>query len=414
MAWPTTALGTDTSGYDYLDQSYRRKAVFTVPDKKIRMQHVDQLIFKNLIGKAGDGKKKPADMSPIVYNRDLTKERGDTIRMFLQPKITGNGVSGDGVMYGSEAILDFAYLDVHINQIRHGVKTHGKASDQRGLFNILERARPGLTEWYSHRFEEDIIYALYYGWSQNIVGTAATYYGLGKNSSSVKPARYWYCADSVNNSIAYSGTDATYIGNIETAEGTLTDVASDRFSPDILEGASTLMDVNNFKRMSAGGFSGYLCIIHGYQLNQLRTNEKWFQANITAGPRDTEGNPVFAGKGNNGYVGMWNDVVIFRSNKVHSAAESAANGETLIDGAADSDVRRALFCGAGAICIAEGGEYGTPNLVYEESDYGNKKGVVLRSMYGMARGDYTLDTNAATLYAQSVMVVSTKSPATTL
>lgn len=414
FAWPDTTLGSDTSGFDYLGQTYRRAPVFTVPDMKIRQELTDKLIFSKMIGNSGNGKDTAADMAPIIWNRDLKKKKGDTIRQFLTPAITGIGISGDGTMYGNEQILDFAFVDTHINQVRQGVKTHGEASSQRGMIDILEQARPGLQSWYVQRFEEDILYTAYNGWSQNILGTFSTYFGLGKNSSTSKPARYWYCADSVNNAIAFHATDATYINNIEAAETTLTDVASDRFSPDILEGVASIMHVDNFPLMSAMGFSGFMCVIHPYQLNQLRTNDTWFRANIHAGPRDLKQNPIFAGANNSGYVGEWNGMIIFVSNKITTSAPTASNGETLIDDAGDADVRRAVFMGAGSITIAEGGEFGTPNLVYEESDYGNKKGVVIRSMYGMARTDYVLDTSGATEYRKNVVIVSTKSPATTV
>lgn len=407
MAYPDTTLGTDASGFDYPDQTYRRKLVFTVADKKLRKEFVDNLIFKNWIGKGGE-------FAPILFRQELGKNSGDTIRMSLLPKMTGNGVAGDGTLVGNEEVVDFYTFDVYVNQLRHAITTHGKMSDQRGLFKILDYARPGLSTWLAQLVEDYFIRTCYYNWPPHILGTAATYYGYGINSSAPRAARYWFCADESNNSITYSTTDQNYCSAIATAEGTLSDVASDRFSPDILEGIGVKMRVLDIPRVSLKGFNGFLNVLHPYQVAQLRTHSTWFNAQIHAGPRDDKGNSVFAGVNGSGEVGVWNNFYIMESNKIGASNQSALKAEvmTYINAAASANVRRAICMGAGAMAYAEaqGPQHGT-----EIKDYGNKKGVSIGTIFGIGRTDYRKDvTPGTTQISQNLVIVSTYSPATTI
>lgn len=408
MAYPAvTGLNSDATGFDVPSATYSRKAVLTIGDKKLRKEYGDKMIFSNWMGESSKG-----ELSPILYRNDLSKGKGDTLRMFHAPLLTGAGVAGDGQLTLAENTFVLGYNDVYVNQIRNAVTNVGKMSDQRGLFNVLEIARPALADWLAQLKEDYIIRCIYYKYAPHVNGHVATYYGLEVNSGLSFPARRWFCADESNNGITYSATVGTHITNVEAGEATLSNVASDKFSPGILEGIGVKMRVLNIPRISFKGFSGYLCVLHPYQVAQLRTHSDWFNAQLHAGPRDDKGNNVFAGVNNAAEVGVWNNFYIMESNKIGSGAQTHLKGEEVLDGNADSNVRRAICMGAGSVAYAEAG---IPSHETENRDYGNINGLSIGNIFGCQRADYFCDiTDGTAVKSQNLIVVTTYSPATVI
>jgi N4-gp56 family major capsid protein len=182
-------------------------------------------------------------------------------------------------------------------------------------------------------------------------------------------------------------------------------------SPNVLEGMATILQTNNFMRINFKGFDGYLAVLHPYQVAHFRKNKDWFNAYITAGPRDEKGNSIFAGVNGKGEVGCWANFYIMQSNKIPTSAHAARYSEVPINGANEANVRRAIFMGANAMFYAEADR---PHFVMEKVDYGNREGVAIVSNWGATRSDYTEDSASATLLAQTVAVCSTYSPASTV
>ncbi|NQT04223.1 MAG: DUF4043 family protein, partial [Planctomycetes bacterium] len=159
-------------------------------------------------------------------------------------------------------------------------------------------------------------------------------------------------------------------------------------------------------------FSGYLCVLHPYQVAQLRTHSDWFNAQLHAGPRDDKGNNVFAGVNNAAEVGVWNNFYIMESNKIGSGAQTHLKGEEVLDGNADSNVRRAICMGAGSVAYAEAG---IPSHETENRDYGNINGLSIGNIFGCQRADYFCDiTDGTAVKSQNLIVVTTYSPATVI
>lgn len=403
-------LGTNTTGYNYPGQSSYRAAVFTQYDRQLRQHFRDALVFNPLIGPEKSG-------LPIVQKNELKKKKGDTIRIFMKGYLSGLGKWGNNTMEEYEEVLQYYYKDVHVNQMRNAVIDDGAMSQQRGEFNIHDIASDALGEWFAQQLDDGIFNTIYYGWPPHILGPTAIK-GYNINSGQLVPARYWFCADEANNSITYSSTAATYVARIQAAEASLSNTAADYFGPETLEGVSAKLKVLNIPPVKYKGWEGHIGIIHPYQTAQLRLNEKWFNANIQAGPRDLKGNPVFAGGMANGAIGMWNNIMLFESNKVHSGDQStytdlitaeSASGTVEIDSNA-ADVRRAIFLGSGAVAL---GTAKDPGITKKgDFDYNDKEGECVGAIWGAARSDYTSDDGNSTLISQGTLILSTYSPAT--
>ncbi len=411
-------LGTNTTGYAITGATYLRKGVPTIWDKAVWEVVYNQNILNPLIG--GEGSNLP-----IIRKSDFTKTKGDTIRCYMEGIITGLGQSGRTLVREHEHVVKQYYQDAYINQKRIGILDDGEMSRQRDPYNINSRFARQLGRWYKEHMERNLFGTLYYGYPEHILSDAAIGgYALG-SSGGPYPPKNWYCADQVNNPITYSATRATFVTNIKAAEAQLTDTSSDYFGPEVIEGASAFMKVNNFIPIDYKGFSGFICILHPYQVAQLRLHEKWFRAMEHAMPQGTDKNPIFTGGIASNLIGRWGNIIILESNYVHSgdysyytdliatAAEtgtgSAGSNVVEIDSNC-ANVYRALFLGAEAavFCEAVKPHIERDNLI----DYGDKNGAAVSGIWGAARAEFTSDDSDATLESHSVLVVSTYSPAT--
>jgi len=385
-----------------------RALVPEIVERKLATYFENEMILAPLLGTEGDN-------LPFIRKTQLQKEAGDTIKVGMQGNLTSVGKIGDEALETNEEALLFYDQVVYVNQWRNAVRDSGAMMRQRDPFSFHSRSKKALSSWYAKYFEIALFYAMYYNYSPHLLPATGTG-GLGQNSNSSKPARYWYCADEVANPITYSATDATYITNIKAAEANLTDIDADKFCPNIIEGATARMKVNNFPKIRYKGLECYLCIAHTYQINQLRTHEDWFKAASNAMPRDSKGNPIFSGGIFNGAVAYWNNCLVLESNYVHSGDETLFNTAwTLTAIEVDSnaaDVRRAIFLGSNAVAVAIAAN---PHLEEKKTfDYNNQIGEAIGGIFGMAGCQYTSDDGNSTLIDQGRLIVSTYSPATVI
>lgn len=406
-------LGTNTSGFDYPNGTYRRKGVLHHWDKKVIAVANDALMLKPFIG-------DDDSTLPFIKKSELEKGNGDTITVPMSGKFDALGIWNNNTMEGYEEPLEMSYVDVRIAQLRNAWKDDGAMSRKRDQYNLRKIASKSLGIWYAEQYERYLFNTAYYKYPPHILGDNTTLKGYNENSGQLVPARHWYCADSDNNSITYSGTAATYVANIQAAEANLTDTESDYFGPDTLEGVRAFMVHNNFKKINYKGWSGYIGIINEYQHAQLRMNNTWFQANIHAMPRGEDSNPVFSGGIANNAIGRWADILLFESPLVHSGNQSyytdkisSAGGSNVVEIDSNAtNVYRALFLGAEAVAVAHGQPMKL--ITKDDFDYKDKEGICVSGIFGSVRCDFVEDTSSATLTNQSSLVVSTYSPAASM
>jgi N4-gp56 family major capsid protein len=400
--------GTNTTYWDIPGTtSYRTGYVLDIASKKLRIEAANKSVFSQFMGKKGD-------MSPIIVQNEFKTINGDTVNVQLLANLTGAGKAGSEELEGSEEAQKYHKQAVYINLLRHAVKDEGEMSEQRTPQDTIENGRKNLGTWWKNRFDLDMFNTIYYGYPDHIAGATASG-GYAVNSSAAVPPRYWDVADEANNAATYSATPATHVTNIQTAEGTLSNVDTDFFSPALVEGEATKLEEGNAEKIEVGGFVGYLCIAHPRQIHQLRLNEKWFAAMKDAMPRDEKGNPLFRGVNGASILGMWDGVIIMSSNFVQSGAPTRNYSAGVITSGNTNGayVRRAVFMGAGAVAVAV--KDANPRLIPKNDfDYYLKRGVAISGIWGSARADYKSFDGNDTIISQNLRVVSTYSPATTI
>ena len=137
---------------------------------------------------------------------------------------------------------------------------------------------------------------------------------------------------------------------------------------------------NALRPISVNGKKHYVMFLHPYQVTDLRINTatgQWMDIQKAAmqGGQITK-NALFTGA-----LGVWNKTILHESTRV----TQGVNGGSAVTG-----VRRAVFCGAQAACIAFGGEDGPDTMSWAEEtfDYGNQLGVAVGAVLGVKKSVY--------------------------
>lgn len=318
--------------------------------KKLNVESLKEAYVSKFIGKGSD--------SLIQYREDTNKSKGDRVRIGLRMQLSGDGVRGDNPLAGNEESLITYYDDVLIDQLRHAVRTDGKMTEQRVLFDLRTEGKSALKDWWTGRFDTGFFNQLC-GYT---VQTDIRYTGM---QAVVAPD---------SNHIIRGGAAAN--DQSVTTAGIFTlqhiDVCVER--------AATLTPA--IRPFMVDGVPKYVCFLHPYQVTSLRTNTntgQWvdIQKSAMMGGNVSK-NPIYTGA-----LGEYNNTILHSSSYVTQGVNSST-------GAADTDTRRAVFCGAQAAAIAFGSEDGPDTMSWaeEEFDYGNQLGIAVGAIWGLKKSVY--------------------------
>lgn len=340
--------------------------------RKMIHEALRQTWFSKFIGEGSN--------SVIQKYTELQKGPGDTVYPMLRMQLTGNGVQGDGTLEGQEEELQTARDSVVLNQLRHAVRSIGRASEQNVPFSMREEAYLGLSDWWANRLDECFFNQL--GGNSNQSDTRFT----GNNTVN---------APSTNNHLFVGGT----------AEASLTASASSAFSLTVVDRmvvrAKTKASTP-IRPIRIGGEEKYVAFIHPFQHHQLRTtaaasgNYLDIQKAAIQGGQVT-GSPLYTGA-----IGEWHGVILHESTRV----PGHNSGNTNIGVA---NVYRAILAGAQAANLVMGNDTSEqyPNWFEELFDYGNKLGVAGGMIFGINKSRFTISGAAEDF---GVVIASTFSP----
>ena len=113
--------------------------------KKLFVESLAQTYFSRFLGKSAD--------SLIQWKDETKKSAGDRIRVGLRMQLSGTGIQGDNTLEGNEEALITYSDDLAIDQLRHAVRSQGRASEQRVMFDVLEENKSALSDWYANRMD---------------------------------------------------------------------------------------------------------------------------------------------------------------------------------------------------------------------------------------------------------------------
>jgi len=315
--------------------------------KKLAREALKATWFGKFIGDSSDD---------LVQVFDETKKSaGDRITVILRMQLTGDGVLGDGTLEGNEEALTTYTDNLFIDQLRHAVRSAGKASDQRASFSVREEAMMGLKDWWAGRLDT----AFFNQICGNTAQTDTRY--TGNNATIAPDSAHVYRPNSRANDQSLTTGDEMTLPLI-----------------DVLVGMAKLM-TPVIRPLKVNGEDKYVMFLHTNQVTQLRTNTstgQWLDIQKAAITGDgSKGNPIMTGA-----LGEYNGVVLHESTRVTLGVNSST-------GVAVSNTRRAVLCGAQAATVAFGQGQSFEEFDWNEElfDYGNQLGVESGCIFGIKK-----------------------------
>ena len=309
---------------------------------------------------------------PVHYVTELTKtEGGDRCIMQIVLDLQNDGVVGDNELEGHEENLVNDDITITIDQLRHGVKSRGRLSEQKTVLRFREQAQDKLAFWLANIMDE-----LGFLTASGVAYTKKTNGATRAATSQLSSLAF--AADVA----APSTNRALYVDSTSTA--TLS--TSDTMSWDMLHNANAFAKRKRIKPIRINGQSYYAIIVSPEQLRDLKKDDDFKNAVARGGTRGPD-NPLFRGA-----ITVIDGLMIFESNKVYNTLGLASGAKW---GAASTvDGAQALLIGAQAIGFARIGE-----AAWEESDntdYKNKQGVAYGRMIGFIKPQFTSTVDNAT------------------
>jgi len=302
---------------------------------------------------------------PVHYVTELTKtEGGDRCIMQIVLDLQNDGVVGDNELEGNEENLVNDDIEIVLDQIRHGVKSKGRMSEQKTVLRFREQAQDKLAFWLANIMDE-----LGFLTASGVAYSLKTN-GAARAGSSQLPSLAFAA------SVAAPSTNrAIYINSTSTA----TLASTDTMSWDAIHDANARAKRKRIKPIRINGQSYYAIVVSPEQLRDLKKDDDYKNAVARAGVRGTD-NPLFRGA-----ITVIDGIMIFESNKVYNTLGRASGAKW---GAASTvDGAQALLLGAQALGFARIGE-----AAWEESDntdYKNKQGVAYGRIIGFLKPQFT-------------------------
>src|SRR5574343_385418 len=315
--------------------------------KKLAREALKATWFGKFIGDSADALDQVID--------ETKKSAGDRITVILRMQLTGDGVLGDGTLEGNEEALTTYTDNLFIDQLRHAVRSAGKASDQRISFSVREEAMMGLKDWWAGRLDT----AFFNQICGNTAQTDTRY--TGNNATIAPDSAHVYRPNSRANDQSLTTGDEMTLPLI-----------------DVLVGMAKLM-TPVIRPLKVNGEDKYVMFLHTNQVTQLRTNTstgQWLDIQKAAITGDgSKGNPIMTGA-----LGEYNGVVLHESTRVTLGVNSSTGVEV-------SNTRRAVLCGAQAATVAFGQGQSFKEFDWNEElfDYGNQLGVESGCIFGIKK-----------------------------
>lgn len=311
--------------------------------KKLIREALKQTYISKFIGTGSN--------SLIQLKNETQKSAGDQITYGLIMQLNGAGIAGDNSLEGNEEALTTYSDSILIDQIRNGVLSTGKISEQRVPFSVREEAMDRLTDWMAGRMD-----LAFFNQIASNTGQTDTRY-TGSNATT-----------------AFSSGNVVYGGG-STTEASTGSVTTAVFTLDLLdkavEKAKTISPL--IKPVRVNGEDKFVVFLHPYQVTSLRTTVStsaitWdaIQKAAMQGGMVSD-NPIYTGA-----LGEYNGCILHETTRLPSVVANSY---------------RAVLCGAQAAVIAFGNNFGDQSPAWTEKtfDYGNKLGVAGSLIWGIKK-----------------------------
>lgn len=329
--------------------------------KRLFVESLRETFIDRFIGRS--------DKNSIIQMRDeLNKSAGDRVTFGLRLQLIGAGTAGDNTLEGNEEALATYADTIIIDQLRHAVRSKGKMSEQRVPFSVRQEAMDGLKDWWADRLD-----TWFFNQAAGFTAQSDVRY-TGMQAVLAPDASHIFRPNSKANDESLTTGDEFSLAHIDRM------IARAKTFNSAGGGSPVPLRPVRYK-----GGDYYVLFIHPFQTFSLRSNYNagaWAdlqKSKLLANGSDD--NPIFQG---GSFLGVYNGVVIHESSRVPNGVSSAT-------GAAVTNARRAVMCGAQAVVMATGRDDSGPekmNWVEELFDYNNQLGVAAGMIAGMKKTQF--------------------------
>jgi N4-gp56 family major capsid protein len=302
---------------------------------------------------------------PIQRITALTEtERGRVCVMQLVGDIVSDGTVGDNLLEGNEEAMWNDSIEIRIDQIRQGVRSRGKMSEQETVIRFRTVGREKLGFWMADKLDELMFLTICgISYSNNLDGST-------RAGTSQLPSLN-FSAD-----VVAPTTGRRAFAGSATSTATLT--ASDTVTWNGLVGLQTAAKRKRLKPIRSGGRDYYAVMLSTEQCRDLKRDPNYQTIVSRAGVRgDT--NPLFRGA-----TAVVEGLVIYDHQKVPTTFGLASGSKYGSGGTVDG--AQAVLMGSQAMGFATIGE--TEYNESDNTDYGNRPGMSVGRVVGLLKPQF--------------------------
>ena len=306
-----------------------------------------------------------ADMTKPVHRiTELTKtERGNTAVMQLVGDLRGDGIVGDNELTGNEEALVNDAIEIRVDQLRNGVRSKGRMSEQESTIRFRSVAKDTLAFWLADTLDELMFLT--------IAGRSYTLTSNGATRTASQLPQLSFGAD-----VAAPTTNRRVFAGAATSTATLT--AADKLNWNLIVRTVAVAKRKRLRPIRAGGKPWYALVCSTEQLRDLKLDPA-YQAIVAKAGKQGIDNPLFTNS-----VANVEGVIIYDHQKVCNTLGAAGGSKwgagSNIDGA------QAQFLGAQALGLATIGEPDWEEA--DTNDYKNRPGVAYGRIFGLLKPQF--------------------------
>ena len=325
---------------------------------------------------------------PIQKVTALTKtERGAQAVLPLIGDISG-GIVGDNLLEGSEAVMISDAQTIRIDQIRNGVRSKGRMSEQATVIRFRVQAKDALAFWLADLLDELMFLT--------VAGRAYTVNTDGSTRATSQIPSLTFAAD-----VVAASTNRLMYAGAATSEATFT--TADSMTWDVVTQAKSFAKRKRIRPIRAGGKSYYVLVLSTEQCRDLEKTADYKTLQAQAMPRGLD-NPLFTQAKK-----VINEVVIYDHQKVYNtlglSSGSRWGSASTVHGA------QAMLLGAQALGYASLDD-GSPGM--EESDntdYKNRPAIGIGRIVGILKPQFKSKYDSNTVEDYGTVAIKTAAAA---
>jgi N4-gp56 family major capsid protein len=300
--------------------------------------------------------------SVVQRIKELTEtERGKICTMSLVGDMVGDGVAGDNLLSGNEEALWNDTTEIRLDQLRNGVRSKGRMSEQATVIRFRTVGKEKLSFWLADKIDELMFL------------TAAGIAYTSNLDGSTRPGTSQLPTLAFAQDVVAPTSARRFFAGAATSTATLT--TADKVTWNLLVSLQAFAKRKRMKPIRSGGREYYAVMLSTEQCRDLKTDSNYQTIVSRAGPRG-DSNPLFKGA-----VAVCDGLIIYDHQKVPNTLGLASSSKWGAAGTVDG--AQAMLLGAQAMGFAQIGA-----LMADESDqtdYNNRPGMAVGRIMGLLK-----------------------------